>query len=246
MTHIDLYTFKIDPASRVERFLLNCLDSAERERASSFKIAKLARLAIIARGVLRHILAPRAGVSPAEVEFSYNEYGKPFLRKGRDGAEPASFNLSHSEDFLAIAVGEGARIGVDIECPREIDGLDALSGRFLTAAEREMLSGLPERRRSDSFLRLWTWKEAAIKASGVGLSLDPARVEVGAESVALDLPEALASRGFADRLYVSDIPAAGLFHGAVASDCPGARIRLLADCQDPGAFLGLEGSGPSG
>lgn len=237
MNHLDLYTFRIDPSSKVDRILLECLSAEERARASSFIRAELSRLAIMARGLLRHILSPHAGVSPAALQFACNAWGKPSLIADPGKPPPVAFNVSHSANFVAIAVSGGSTVGVDIERERDLDGLDGLCERFLTASERRRVARVPERLRSDAFLRLWTRKEAALKASGIGLSLDPVRVEVGRNSAVLNLPKDLACGDLPCSFHVADISVSGMFHGAVASEVADARIRLLASGQDPEQFL---------
>jgi phosphopantetheinyl transferase len=57
-------------------------------------------------------------IPPFEWAFSTLPNDKPYVR------EPISFNLSHSNDAVAIAIIEGQsrlRLGVDIECYRKLD-----------------------------------------------------------------------------------------------------------------------------
>jgi 4'-phosphopantetheinyl transferase len=57
---------------------------------------------------------------------------------------------------------------------RPLEQIDALADCCLTTAERQELREQPEARRSEAFLRLWTRREAYLKATGIGISgLDP-------------------------------------------------------------------------
>jgi 4'-phosphopantetheinyl transferase len=49
----------------------------------------------------------------------------------------------------------------------------------MTAEERAAFAALPEDQRKTAFLRLWTRKEALLKADGRGLMHDPRQVTVG-------------------------------------------------------------------
>jgi 4'-phosphopantetheinyl transferase len=69
---------------------------------------------------------------------------------------------------------------VDTEtADRETDALD-LAARFFAPAEAARLATLPEPARSLEFLRIWTLKEAFVKALGLGMSLPLNRFAFGA------------------------------------------------------------------
>ncbi|CAI8921580.1 4'-phosphopantetheinyl transferase family protein [Pseudomonas zeae] len=76
------------------------------------------------------------------------------------------FNLAHTDGLLVLAVGAG-RVGVDVEA-RQARGTQSLSRRFFSHEERAVLAGPA---RDAAFYRLWTLKEAGVKASGKGVPL---------------------------------------------------------------------------
>ncbi|WP_377811570.1 4'-phosphopantetheinyl transferase superfamily protein (plasmid) [Azospirillum sp. A29] len=154
------------------------LSDDERERADRFLVERLTERFILRRGLLRLLLGRCTGRDPAGLVFDYGTHGKPSLPGG-----PA-FNLSDSEDSLAIAVAAEGRIGVDIERLRPIESAEGIADRFFHATERAALQGLGPERRDEGFLLAWTRKEAFIKAAGVGLSmpLDRFAVEVRPEA----------------------------------------------------------------
>ncbi|MER7848012.1 4'-phosphopantetheinyl transferase superfamily protein [Kitasatospora sp. NPDC096077] len=71
------------------------------------------------------------------------------------------FNLSHSGELALLAVAPRP-VGVDVELVRSGRDVDRLSRRFFPAPERELVArgGRP------AFARLWTRKEACVKAVG--------------------------------------------------------------------------------
>lgn len=84
------------------------------------------------------------------------------------------FNLSHSGEAIALAVAT-QDVGVDIECwrpleEREGEGL-ALARSVFHARELRWLEAQTDF--SCAFYRLWTLKEALLKASGAGFSQAP-------------------------------------------------------------------------
>ena len=64
-------------------------------------------------------------------------------------------------------------------CSRTDSGVDALARVCCTAPETQALQALDADARQHAFLRLWTRKEAYLKALGLGLSRGPEAIEVG-------------------------------------------------------------------
>ena len=62
-------------------------------------------------------------------------------------------------------------MGVDLERVRPIADASDLAHRFYSRQEYEHLDSVTETSRSEAFLRLWTRKEAYVKAIGAGMSL---------------------------------------------------------------------------
>ncbi len=91
--------------------------------------------------------------------------GRPFL----EGELPlcVDFNISHSGDYAvcAVATGEGARVGIDIEHQSyEKEHRGRLVKRFFYPQEVETYFNQGES--ADCFLRIWTQKEAVMKYKG--------------------------------------------------------------------------------
>lgn len=93
-----------------------------------------------------------AKIGHPNVSVSHNPDGSPFIR-GVD----LKISISHSRRFAAIAFGESAGFGIDIEEPRPAQ-LKKVAPRFLTPNELNYYSSLP-----DGLLKAWTLKEAAFK-----------------------------------------------------------------------------------
>lgn len=100
---------------------------------------------------------------PLELEYEFGNQGKP----GWIDASLPKFNISHSGDYVAIAVGEKS-IGIDIQKMRSKRKLD-LAERFFSEKETDLLKSLPEDRQNEMFFRLWSRKEAYGKCTGEGV-----------------------------------------------------------------------------
>ncbi|MCR5503377.1 MAG: 4'-phosphopantetheinyl transferase superfamily protein [Lachnospiraceae bacterium] len=96
--------------------------------------------------------------------FGYSSFKKPYLPE----YPGVFFNLSHSGDYVALALSS-FEVGIDIEHMRE--HTDRIAQRFYSPEENEYLSSLPEKERKREFIRLWTMKESYLKALGEGLGI---------------------------------------------------------------------------
>jgi 4'-phosphopantetheinyl transferase len=151
------------------------LSSDEQARAARFKFERDRRRYAVGRGALRGILATYAGCQPGEIRFAYGPHGKPMLADST-AAEGLEFNASGSEELAVCAVTVGKSIGVDIEFCRPIEDNSFLD-QCLTTAERKALYDLEPVPKLTAFYRLWTLKEAFLKATGEGLSRPMTSVE---------------------------------------------------------------------
>lgn len=83
-------------------------------------------------------------------------------------------SLSARDGWTMVGLATTA-IGVDIETARLAEPLPL---DVLSSAEFDKLATMPERERVAAFARYWVVKEAALKANGTGLNLNPAKLHV--------------------------------------------------------------------
>lgn len=121
------------------------MERDRRQRARSFAFTRLVLSGFLGR----------------EPELLREPDGKPYLKE-----RELAFNLSHSGGLAVLAVG-AAELGVDVEwMGRDVEFL-TLARRFFARPEWEWLERQPDPR--EPFFRIWTRKEAYIKALGTGL-----------------------------------------------------------------------------
>ncbi len=208
-----------DPVTATARSLLS---DDEHKRADRFIYDRHRRRYTVAQAHLRRVLAGLTDTRPEDIEFQFGKHGKPFLPGG------PSFNQSHSEDRIMIGVAAEGRLGVDIEEIREVKYMLGIADKNFGGDEAARLHAAPERERLELFFRLWTRKEAFLKAVGVGLthplrtfSVDPTpgagqgllRVE--------GLPEDPA------RWYIGAVSCASGAEAALAVDRPRVTVERL-------------------
>lgn len=139
------------------------MSSAEHERAQKFVRGKNEYVA--SRWLLRKVLARYTSVAPEAVEFLRTDKGKPYLPKG-----DIHFSLSHSGHWALLAVAKAELIGVDIEEIKVTRDLLGIAENYYHPQEHAYLQTLDESLQGDAFYRLWTLKEAFLKAIGAGIS----------------------------------------------------------------------------
>jgi 4'-phosphopantetheinyl transferase len=154
-----------DPGGVPER-LWNTLSIGEKDRANRFLRFEDRTLFALTRGTLRRLLSEVTGTPPDKIAFAEGPYGKPSLV----GTHGPHFNVSHSGCWALIGFSNSREIGVDIEFMRAAGGELGLARSFFSAAEYRSLEGLERDMLLSSFYKIWTCKEAVLKAHGVGIS----------------------------------------------------------------------------
>jgi len=181
-------------------------------------------VAAAAHALLGRLLASYAGIGQAPV-IARTGRGKPYA----PALAGLDFNLSHARDHALIAIARGQPLGVDLErIDRTLDAHE-LARRFFSKREADALGAVPDAQRGTAFLRLWTCKEAVLKALGAGISFGLDRVAfdldaTGAPTAIADVaPEAGEAAGWQVSLLE---PAAG-FLGALAWHGAPRQVRTF-------------------
>lgn len=118
------------------------------------------------RSIIKDILCQYITLPPSHTwVFSENQYGKPFLPFHPN----LHFNWSHSGDDGLLMVSRNHPVGIDIEHERPIEYLD-IAKILYSKEEQTFLQQLSPKELSYHFFRIWSQKEAFIKAIGMGLS----------------------------------------------------------------------------
>ncbi len=125
------------------------------------------------RALSRCAVAARLGVAPQSVEIGHAGSGAPMVLAPSCALK---ISVSGRADFCSVAMAE-APIGVDIEPLRDVEP----PWNMLHPTERDALAGLTGAARIEAFLRLWTAKEAYLKALGLGFAREPARTAIGSD-----------------------------------------------------------------
>ena len=146
------------------------LSPAELARASKFIVDVDQTCFLRRRAALRVILAGYLGITPRDVAYSVDAFGKPAVIAPQSSTALA-FNTSHSAALALIAVARSGRIGVDVEQLRPLFEAESIAAHYFAANEAAAFATLEPRERVEGFYNAWTRKEAIVKAVGGGLSI---------------------------------------------------------------------------
>lgn len=147
------------------------LSDEERQRETRFHFADDRQRYLVTRALVRSVLSRYAGLAPERWRFAANAYGRPEIDAAPADAADLRFNVSHTRGLIAMAVGRGRELGVDVEHLSLREVSQAVAERCFAREEVADLARVEPCRRQDRFFEYWTFKEAYIKARGMGLSL---------------------------------------------------------------------------
>jgi 4'-phosphopantetheinyl transferase len=193
---VHVWAMSLRVAGEPFRRLAAVLSREERQRAVSFRFDRDRNRFMTSHGMTRLILARYLGAQPAEIEFQPGAHGKPFLA-GNGARDGLQFNLTHCQDLALLAVARDREVGIDLERVRPLEDASELAAHFCSQRENAEFQSLPPAEREAAFFRLWTCKEAWLKAvgDGIGTSLDKVEVAFATGETAryMNLPGGLAT-----------------------------------------------------
>lgn len=164
----------------------------------------------VGRGLVRLLSAQRTGVPPMALTWEQADQGKPSW-----GNVALPFNLSHSGDWVVLALGGTSPLGVDIQFHAPGLDIEAIAGYAMSPEERACLSALSDGAYRETFFDLWVLREAGVKATGLGV-FDQSR-----------------------NVSALPIPARDTWAAADGLKTPGLWVRMLPKPQDYAAALAV-------
>lgn len=79
------------------------------------------------------------------------------------------FNISHSGEYIMVALAHGCRLGLDVEHIRPRNRLMKLAQYSFSDQEYQWLVAQPESQQIDRFWQLWTLRESTLKLAAKGV-----------------------------------------------------------------------------
>jgi len=161
---IDIYYANCRVHQRVHDMMLSLLTTQELEVYYKYKIGYRRREYLVGRYLLKTLFGYYLNTKPKDIAVLIDDYGKPYVPE-----QDIEFNLSHSLEMVVCAVNVGRKIGVDIE--KITNNIFELVERFFSPNEAYYIFMQDDKDKNYEAYRLWTMKEAYLKALGKGLFL---------------------------------------------------------------------------
>ncbi len=112
----------------------------------------------------------------ADIQITHTRDAPPRCELAPD----TSLSFSSSGALAIAAASSNAKIGVDIEIIRSVPNAIDIAKRFFTESEINHLVSLPKKTCETEFLKMWTIKEACLKAAGKGIVYGLEKFTIGA------------------------------------------------------------------
>ena len=160
MKAIDIYALNL--CSFTPKFCTT--DSAIILKAAAYKSGKKQKEYLASEWLRRFVL--KRYIENQDMVFDSTEKGRPFLKNRAD----YDFNISHTRDWIVIAVVKGKKIGIDIQSSKKTINALSIAKQYYARSEYQWLSSLPKSKVNHYFYLLWTLKEASLKLTGEGIT----------------------------------------------------------------------------
>jgi len=122
---------------------------------------------------VRRVLATYLNMPASHVTFSYAAMGKPFIKDAS-----LFFNYSYRTTFGLLAISRQQEPGVDIERMKTLQDTPTFASFSFSDKEKEIIFNSADEDFQETLFTFWTFKEAIIKALGVGLNADLTKIDL--------------------------------------------------------------------
>lgn len=150
------------------------LDKAKKGEYLSASNENRKKSILLSQGFAKEKIAKEFSLDKKDIVFSVTPFGKPYCQSHKE----IYFSLSHSGDFLALAISD-SDVGIDIEKIREAK--ENLVNRVCCENEKDRIfsSDKPD----VEFTKIWTRKEAYLKALGTGIDRELTSIDTTDEKL---------------------------------------------------------------
>ncbi|MDO5505229.1 MAG: 4'-phosphopantetheinyl transferase superfamily protein [Pseudoxanthomonas suwonensis] len=163
-------------------------------------------------------LADSLDRDPRTLALVRDGHGRPCLQVDvdGDGIPDIDLNWSHSGELLLLAMGEGQRVGIDVERVRRRPRALDIARRFFHPDEVQWLQAQASDALAAAFTRLWCAKEALLKAHGRGIAFGLHRFALGERDGRLQLLAGCDGLAPADGWQLHELATRAGYHAALA------------------------------
>jgi len=164
--HIHVLHFTDGFLRPLTEFLLSFLSEEEKGQYQSFEIVEKRREFLLSHLLVRRLGALYLKIGMQDLGIFHGKRGKPFFQESE-----LQFNLSHTTGLVACSFG-WLPLGIDVESHQGLEAGRCLlvAKRHFSTVEQNYLHISSGQDASVDFLKIFTMKEAYVKAFGTGLT----------------------------------------------------------------------------
>ncbi len=174
---VHIWTAILDQPEAIIDGYYSILPDNEQKMVDKYRTGMIRKRQIISKGLVRLLISRYMNLNPNEIKFYYNEFGKPFVSPDSD-RDNIFFNLSHSDNIAVFIFSKKRKIGIDVEKIKELADMEGIVRLCFSESEKKWFNELPSTKKEEMFYKIWTSKEAYMKAIGKGFSFSPKRISL--------------------------------------------------------------------
>ncbi|MGB4400869.1 MAG: 4'-phosphopantetheinyl transferase superfamily protein [Daejeonella sp.] len=161
---IEIWRFDLNSYIDTIPELYELLNDEEKAKSAKFYNEQDRHMFIASKALLKSLLSRYLNIEPGKLSFSFGKNKKPYIQNSF-----IHFNVSHSGKCILIAVCD-EEVGIDVEYYRHMTIQKEDMYNIFTEAEITFIAG--HNPWNEIFHKLWTRKEALVKATSQGIPDD--------------------------------------------------------------------------
>jgi phosphopantetheine--protein transferase-like protein len=165
-----IWSARYSDLDRYYPVLSDFISAQEGTKAAGFKKSRDAQNYILRHGMVRAVLGQYILKEPQELRFVHEVSGKPNLDPMGE-VHDIRFSLSHTDEMVCLGISKKSSIGLDIvKCDSRYP-FSATAQYLFTPEECQWIAQTPSHEQHVRFFRIWSLKEALLKATGGGVGM---------------------------------------------------------------------------
>jgi len=167
---LHIWSARYSDLDRYFTVLSDLISDQEEARAAGCKKSRDAQDYRLRHGLVRVILGQYTGKEPQELRFIHEDSGKPDLDPAGN-IHDIHFSLSRTDEMVCIGISKKNIIGLDVvKCDTRYSFF-AIAEYLFTPGECQWIRQAPFHEQQVRFFRIWSLKEALLKATGSGVGM---------------------------------------------------------------------------
>jgi phosphopantetheinyl transferase len=167
---LHIWSARYSDLDRYYPVLSGLISAQEATRAAGFKKTRDTQKYILRHGMVRSVLGQYIRKEPQELRFVHEESGKPNLDPEGENHD-IHFSLSRTDEMVCLGISRKSRIGLDIVRSDSHYPFFAIAEFLFTPGECQWIARTPSYEQHVRFFRIWSLKEALLKATGGGAGM---------------------------------------------------------------------------